>query len=817
MPGGPEPLLPLIPLMRLPVFLLLLAPSAALAQGPSSAAPAPSAATTAVASSTFSGVDRQLAVRPPRLEAEVTIDGRLDAAPWQQASQLVGFSRYAPVDGGPAERDTEVLVWYSPTAMHFGVRATAPPGTVRATLADRDRLDADDHVQLFLSTFGDGRQAFVFGVNPFGQQMDGAMVEGVRSSGGGFGGLNVGREDVDRSPDFVFQSRGRLTDSGYEVEIRIPFKSLRYQSGDEQSWGLHVTRVSPGLGTEDSWAPARRQGASFLAQAGTLDGLRELRRGLVLDLNPIVTSLVTGARNAVGDRWEYDGSRPEFGANVRWGVTQTLTMNGTLNPDFSQVESDNGQFQFDPRQALFFPDKRPFFLDGIEQFATPNNLIYTRRVVAPLGAAKLTGRVGRATSVAYLSAVDDPLASADGEHHPVINMLRTQRDVGRASKLAFVYTDRIDGRRSNRVAGVDTRLVWKEVYSLLLQGAASRTDTGTSSTVAPLWQATFNRSGRRYGIRANARGVDPDFDTQSGFISRRGIAQLALTNQMSFYGRPGGVFERFTSDVVLDGTWLYDRLIAGNASQDRKLHFNQNVALRGGWRVGASVLVESFGYDESLYRDYAVAHPTADGGLRFVPYTGTPRLPNLDYVVSFTVPNRKGLTADGLILWGKDENFFEWASADIVFANVGAVWRPTNQLRLEGRYQLQSFQRRTDGSYAGIRRIPRVKVEYQMTRYIFVRVVGEQNMNFVDTLRDDSRTGLPVYVRDASGVFQRAVRTDTNRVRVDWLFSYQPTPGTVVFAGYGTSLEEPDVFGRPRAFRRTADGFFAKISYLFRL
>jgi hypothetical protein len=624
------------------LVVLLAAPAAALAQGPSDAAPA---ATTTAAAATFSGVDRQLAVRPPRLETEVTIDGDLDEPAWLQAAQLVGFSRYAPVDGGAAERATEVLVWYSPTAMHFGVRASAPPGAVRATLADRDRIDADDHVQFFLSTFGDGRQAFVFAVNPFGVQMDGAIVEGVRNSGGGFGGLTLGREDVDRSPDFVFQSRGRLVDAGYEVEIRIPFKSLRYQSGAEQSWGLHVTRVSPGAGIEDSWAPARREGASFLAQAGSLDGLRDLRRGLVLDITPVATTRVDGSRNAVGDRWDYDGSRPEFGANVRWGVTQTLTMNGTVNPDFSQVESDAGQFQFDPRQALFFPDKRPFFLDGIEQFATPNNLIYTRRIVAPLAAAKLTGRVSRGVSVAYLSAVDDPATSATGNHHPVFNILRAQQDVGTGSKVAFVYTDRIDGPRSNRVASADTRLVWKEVYSLLLQGAASRTDSARETIVAPLWQATFNRTGRRYGLRAQARGIDPDFETESGFINRGGIAHLSLTNQLASYGRPGGAFERFTSDVVVDGTWLYDEFVAGRASQDRKLHFNQNLALRGGWRVGASVLFESFGYDETLYQDYAVATPTADGGVQLVPYTGTPRLPNLDYVVSFAVPTRSPPTA----------------------------------------------------------------------------------------------------------------------------------------------------------------------------
>ena len=159
------------------------------------------------------------------------------------------------------------------------------------------------------------------------------------------------------------------------------------------SWGLHVTRVSPRAGVEESWAPARRDGASFLGQAGALVGMHDLRRGLVLDLNPIATAAVNGAPAA--DQWDYGWSRPDLGMNVRWGVTDTLTLNGTVNPDVSQVEADAGQFQFDPRQALFFPDKRPFFLDGIEQFATPKNLIYTRRVVAPLAATMLTGRVSK--------------------------------------------------------------------------------------------------------------------------------------------------------------------------------------------------------------------------------------------------------------------------------------------------------------------------------------------------------------------------------------------------------------------------------------
>src|SRR5918993_404281 len=333
-----------------------------LAAGTAAAQPL-SSTTMSIASRTYDGRSGSLDVEPPRIDQPIEIDGRLDESVWAQAAVLSGFSRYAPVDGPPAEHATDVRGWYSPTAMHFGIRAAAPAGSVRATLADRDHIQSDDHVIIFLGTYNDGRQALVFGVNPFGVQLDGAFAEGTRGSG-----ANSGRETPDYNPDFVYQSKGRLTESGYEVEMRIPFKSLRYQSQPQQDWGIHVMRVVPQQGVEDSWAPAKRDAASFLAQSGRLKNLTDLRRDLVLDLNPIATARLDGEDTASG--WSYDASRPEFGMNLRWGITPNLTMNGTVNPDFSQVESDAGQFSFDPRQALFFPEKRPFFLDGIEQFAT---------------------------------------------------------------------------------------------------------------------------------------------------------------------------------------------------------------------------------------------------------------------------------------------------------------------------------------------------------------------------------------------------------------------------------------------------------------
>ena len=425
----------------------------------------------------------------------------------------------------------------------------------------------------------------MFAVNPLGVQADGALVEGTTSQGQAFGGLTSGRESSDLSPDFVFQSRGRLTDAGFEIEVRIPFKSLRYQSADPQDWGFNVTRVLSGEGREDSWAPARRDEASFLGQSGSLSGLTDLRRGLVLDLNPFVTARADGRE--VDRAWQYDTETPDVGINVRWGVTSTLTLNGTVHPDFSQVESDAGQFQFDPRQALYYPEKRPFFLDAIEQFATPNRLIYTRRIVAPEGAVKLTGKVTPTSSVAVLSAVDDQSFSRTREDHPVFTIVRLQQDVGRQSKLGVVYTDRVAGEDSNRVAGVDTRLVLGEIYALQAQGAVSRTDVAGTITTAPLWEVAATRTGRRYGFRYSARGVDDQFRAAAGFIERAGIATIQLTNQAIFPGGPTARLERFTSDVALTGRWQYRGLHgrrerAGSpAALEQQRHAPRRLAARG--------------------------------------------------------------------------------------------------------------------------------------------------------------------------------------------------------------------------------------------
>jgi len=760
----------------------------------------------------YNGRAGRLDVRPPRLEAAITVDGSLDEPVWAQAAVLTGFSQFSPVDGVAAADSTEVLVWYSATAIHFGIRAFEAHGQVHATLADRDKIGSDDNVQILLGTFDDGRQASMFAVNPFGVQSDGALVETGSTSGNGFNNAVVQREAADLSPDYVFDSKGRLTDYGYEVEVRIPFKSLKFQPAREQRWGINVTRQVQHSGAEDSWAPAKRASASFLSQSGHLVGLTALRRGLVLELNPSVTSKTTGAPGTGG--WDYSGGNPELGGSVRWGITNNLNLNATANPDFSQVESDAGQFLFDPRNELFFSEKRPFFLDGIEQFTTPNSLIYTRRIVQPVAAAKLTGK-GFGTDIALLSAVDDPAVSPSGEDHPIYNLLRLQRDIGTQSRLGLVYTDRVVGSDYNRLLGGDARILFGEVYSLQLQLAGSDTRTAGVTAGAPLWYARFTRNGRTFGVRATANASDPDFRALSGFFPRPGLSHANLDPRVTLYGRSGGLIESVTGDVNLDGLYRYGRFFTGAGMQEEKMHFNSNVRLRGGWTAGASVLIEAFGYPSEVYGGYRI-----EIGGDTVPFVGGPKIPNRDYVLQVQTPAFAQFSGNLFLLWGHDENFLEWASAALTLFNAGLDWRPTDKLRLSGTYQLQRVGRRTDGSTVNIQHIPRLKVEYQVSRPVFLRVVGEYTSERQDALRDYTRTEAPLLIFDPEvGDFVRAAAFDHQSFRGDLLFSYQPNPGTVLFAGYGSTLRDPVDPKDPlrTGLRRSDDGFFLKMSYLFRM
>ncbi|PYP59755.1 MAG: hypothetical protein DMD40_02160 [Gemmatimonadetes bacterium] len=762
----------------------------------------------------YSGRGRQLDVRIPRFEAEVVIDGDLSDSTWARAALLTGFSQYAPNDGVSAVDSTQVLVWYSANAIYFGIRAYELHGQPTATLADRDQIFGDDNVQILLGTFHDGKKALMFAVNPLGVQGDGALIEGANVSASGFiGGAVIGREQPDLSPDYVFQSRGRVTPWGYEVEVRIPFKSLRYQPKQPQDWSLNIVRQVKHSGFEDTWFPAHRANATFIGQSGNLIGLSGMHRGLVVDIDPEATGKTAGAPTASG--YSYDMGNPQIGGNVRWGVSDNLNLNGTIKPDFSQVESDAGQLAFDPRQALFFPEKRPFFLEGSELFQVPQGLIYTRRIVQPVVAVKLTGNAS-GTDIGFLSAVDQKFASASGDDNPIFNIVRAQHGLGHGSRVGVLYTDRIDGGNYNRVAEVDSRLVFNDIYGLNLQVAGSRTRTGGVTTTAPLWLAQFTMQHRVWGLRSVFAGISDDFRSASGFIGRAGIVHSYVDPSYTTYGKPGALLERFTGDILVDGIWQYQNFIHGRHIQDKKLHFNGNASLRGGWNIGAGYFVESFGYDSALYANYRLEVPRVGGGLDTIPFVGQPTIGNGEYLIQIGTPQWKHFSAGGFFLQGHDENFFEWASADLLLLSADVSYRPTDRLRNSFSYFWQQVNRRTDGSLVNVGRVARVKVEYQLSRPLFIRLVGQYIQDQTDSLRDDSRTGAPILIAGPGGTITRSAASATNLFHLDALVSYQPIPGTVVFAGYGSNMLDDDAF-RFHGLTRTDDAFFLKLSYLFRL
>ena len=766
----------------------------------------------------YHGRQHQLEVQLPRIEAEITVDGLLDERPWNAAALLTGFSQYMPVDGIPAEDSTEVLVWYAPEAVYFGIRAFASRGTPVATLADRDKIDNDDHVQLLLDTFNDRRRAFVFMVNPLGVQADGIRSEGSFGAAGGprAGGPGGGGrfESVDLNPDFVFESKGRLTHFGYEVEVKIPFKSIRYQSAEKQDWSINIIRKVQHSGYEYTWTPARRANASFLAQSGTLLGLRGLQRGLVIDLNPFVTGKAIGTRATATPDWQYEHT-PEAGFTARWGVTTNLTLDGTLNPDFSQVEADVGQVTVTERFPVFFPEKRPFFLEGIEVFDTPGQHIYMRRIVNPIAGIKLTGKIS-GTNVGFLSAVDDTSGSVAGREHPVYNLLRVRGDIGENSTIGVTYTDKLDGEDYNRLAAADLRYVFGGIYfAEFIVGGSSTRRSGVTSR-APTWEAAVDRTGRNWGFHYQITGLHPDFEAQTGFVPRTGIVDAFLANRLTAYGAQGARLENWTTFLVAGGTWNYEQFFHWEPPLETNVRANSFFTLRGGWRPSLTVAWETAEFDPEFYTDYAVELET-QAATDTVAFSVPPRINDAFNVrAGIATPQFPTISARVGAAVGKTIAFFEPARANLISLDANVEWRPTEQIRISAQYARLQLTRERDGTRFSTADIPRLKIEYQLSRPIFLRLIGQYNAQERAALRDP-QTDLPVLLRDEeTGGFVRSTVQAQNDLRMDWLFSYKPNPGTVVFAGYGASLTEADSFTF-RDLERVDDGFFVKLSYLFRL
>lgn len=763
-----------------------------------------------------SGSERELTVSPPRIETvgqdasgSIQIDGVLSEQQWAQAARLTGFSQYQPVDGRPAEEPTEVLVWYAPDAIYFGIRATELHGdVVRATQANRDNIASEDHIQILLDTYNDSRIAFLFSVNPLGVQADGTRSDqsgggagGRSATGGGSTNINPMEGNVDLNPDFTFESMGRLVPTGYEVEIRIPFKSLRYQEGDSQTWGIHVLRRVQHSGFQDSWAPAVRANASFLGQGGKLQGLHDLKRGLVLEVTPTAVGKLDGARSESGD-WTYEEGGALSG-DIRWGIRENLTLTGTINPDFSQVEADVGQVVLNERFALFYPEKRTFFLEGLELFETPSQLIYTRKIVAPEAGLKLGGKLGKINAGTIL-AVEDKQYSASGTDNPLFAIARLRSDLSSNATLGGVLTAREDGDDYSRLLGADLRVIHSKLYFAEFQAAQAWTSVGSVQSGGPLLRAVWDRTGRKWGFNMSVTAIDPDFDAAAGFVNRTGIAQASAFHRLTAYGEKGALFETFGAFGGFSRIWDYADVSAGPIEGSESL--SPSATLRGGWRVGGSFSRNFYGFKADDYEDYRVLQAPGDTVAFVVP--GTERN-QLSGSVNLTTPTFRYATATASVGFGNTPLFAEATPGRSRRYSASIDLRPTNALRMTLQYTHLTLDRALNGSEFSSEDIPRVKIEYQLTPSIFVRVIGQYASRSRTPLRN--RNNNPMIV---SGTVDNG--STSNEFRFDWLFSYRPTPGTLVYVGYGATMEEAGQ-QRFRELSRSVDGFFAKVSYLFRV
>jgi hypothetical protein len=762
----------------------------------------------------YAGRANRTHVDVPRIDTVATIDGNLAEPVWRRAARLTDFSQYQPVDGRPSAEPTEVLVWYAPDAIYFGIRAREVHGNVvRATHANRDNIDSEDQIQILLDTDNARQIAFLFGVNPYGVQQDGTRsaqfaggAGGPSATGGGFRTINPLEGSVDLNPDYFFESKGRLIDGGYEVEMRIPFKSLRYQDAKVQSWGIHILRRVQHSGFQDTWAPAIRANANFLAQSGTLDGLHDLKRGLVLEATPTVTAKADRAV-AVGD-----GSyqrKAELGGDARWGIRQNLTLNGTINPDFSQVEADIGQVLLNERFALFYPEKRPFFLDGLELFDSPNQLIYTRQIVAPLGGVKLAGKLG-GTNIASMVVADDRAYSWGGNHSPLFGVSRIRYDFGSSNTLGAVLTAREDGGNYSRVAASDFRFYHSKLYFAQFQAAQSWTDSVGSRRNGSLLQADWDRTGRAWGFHYTLRSLDPGFNAAAGFVNRTGIIETRAFNRLSFYGDQAALVQTYGSFFGLDRIW--NNAGAGHGLAESSESIQPTATLRGGWQISGALTHSYFAFDPSLYAGLTVQRSVGtsivviDTAAFIVP---PPEKDELGASFRVTTPTYRVFSGTAGITESQVPIFREATPGNSSRIDAALDLRPTTAVRSSLQFSRLTIARKSDGSRFSSETIPRIKVEYQISPPLFLRLVGQYAARSRSALRD--RNGNPILV---NGVLDAG--ETTNEFSTDWLFSYRPVPGTLVYLGYGSTLEEPREF-RFQDLRRTRDGFFGKISYLFRL
>ncbi len=502
-----------------------------------------------------------------RATSPVHVDGTLEEPAWQGATAIPLPYEWYPGDNVPAPVTTTAFVTYDDEHFYVAFRATDPePSKIRARFADRDGAGVDDTVGFMIDPFHDGRRAFQFRVNPAGVQMD-AVNSDVE-----------GTEDF--SWDAIWESAARITAEGYEVEIAIPFRQLRFPaSGLPQTWGFMAMRDWPRSLRHRLRSILTDQDRNCLVcQLQELAGFERMETGRNLEIAPTITGSRSEERagETLGS-FETGDEQLEPGVSARWGITPNVSLNATINPDFSQVEADAAQLDVNERFALFFPEKRPFFLEGADFFETQFPLVFTRTVADPVAGIKITGKQDahafggffaqdRINNLILPGAQSSRLTSLDQD--VTSGVLRYRRDLGKTSTLGALWTGREAEDYRNHVGGLDGvyRFTDSDVLRYQLAGSTTRyPDALASQTGEPAGSfeghalsMTYRHGDRNWSWSGSYQELAPEFRGDSGFVNRVGVRSGSAWAERRIRGGEKSWFSNLYLFAGVDGTREYD-------------------------------------------------------------------------------------------------------------------------------------------------------------------------------------------------------------------------------------------------------------------
>ena len=779
----------------------------------------------------------------PRLTKPPTIDGKLDREEWKEAVVLKDFYQFNPGDNVAPSQPTEAFMGYDSKFFYLAVYAYDEPQKVRATVARRDEVFGEDNIRLYLDTFNDQRKAYVLGWNPLGVQQDGIETEG---------------QGTDFSVDIIMESKGMLTTDGWTLEVAIPFKSLRYVAGKDKLWGFHLWRNIDRFNDElDSWVPMSRDISGTLTQAAHLTGLEGISTERTLEVIPSITFSETGRRvNALSPaalaanptavdpgRMLNEPISADAGVTVKYGLTPMVTLDLAVNPDFAQVEADQTVVTANQRFPIFFAEKRPFFLEGIDIFRTSLQAVHTRAIVDPDLAMKVTGKTGRTTFGLLLATDNAPGNFSEDEINDPANfrvierfvdknayvaVLRLKRDVGRESTIGLLATSYNFIEKHNQLGGIDGRFKLNKQATLSFEVLGTTSRRCFSNPFANLYEpaptdpcynggktrnfyrtgkglaysVNFSKDGRHFSYGLNAGGSTQDYRADVGFTRRTNTNNVGMYFSYNSEPKPKN---RLISWGIFNSTrTAYTWQGLGFNTEDEaniEFRFQRNSYFGLGTVVGHErIFEEEFGFARTQTQSGAFFGSPERSANFVVPYIFGGSRPSKKYSMSmFLLHSTGSFDFD----FGAGSKYPRVSPAALADPNApldpgpGKFWdlnlsfdvQPTSELSASLGYTLNRLVRNDTNLVAFKENIFSFRSTYQFTRFIFARARVDYG-------------------------------TLSANARAQFLFGWTPNPGTAFYAGYNDDLTRngfsPFTGQLEPGFRRNGRVFFIKMSYLFR-